>query len=438
MHVRIDYQEHRLANGLRVLVHEDHRLPLASVNLWYRVGSKDERPGRTGFAHLFEHLMFEGSENVPPGAFDKLLEEVGGINNGSTSPDRTNYWITVPSTALELALFLEADRMGGLEAVMTQQKLDAQRDVVMNERRQSYENRPYGLAYETMLRALYPPEHSYRWPVIGSMDDLRAASLPDVLHFFETYYAPSNALLAVGGAVRTDDVMRLVESHFGAIPGRAEPARAAPPPVVLERSRRLMMEDVVRLPRLYLTWHSPPRFAEHDAALELLSAVIAQGRASRLYRSLVHDRQVAQDVSAYQNGGSLAGAFTIVLTARPEVPLDVLEEAVRAELLRLVADGPAQVELERARSRVVTSFVDALETVGGFGGKVDQLNYYACFADDAAFIEQDLARYERATATDLRDATARWLSGPDVALSVVPTERPELALSGSTRIEEGE
>jgi zinc protease len=200
MQVRLPFEAYRLDNGLRLLVHEDDRLPLVCVNIWYRVGSKDERPGRTGFAHLFEHLMFEGSPNVPYGAFDRLLEEVGGTSNGSTTPDRTNYWITVPSTALELALFLEADRMGGLADVITQAMLDAQRDVVMNERRQSYENRPYGLAHETMLRALYPPEHPYSWPVIGSMADLRAATLEDVLAFFHTFYAPANAVVAVAGA----------------------------------------------------------------------------------------------------------------------------------------------------------------------------------------------------------------------------------------------
>jgi zinc protease len=436
MRISLPFTSYRLDNGLLLRVHEDDRLPLASVSVWYRVGSKDERPGRTGFAHLFEHLMFEGSPNVSPGGFDRLLEEVGGTNNGSTSPDRTNYWITVPSSALELALFLEADRMAGLDAVITQGMLDAQRDVVMNERRQSYENRPYGLAYETLLRSLYPPAHPYSWPVIGSMDDLGAASLDDVLAFFDTWYAPSNAILAVAGDVRAAEVRALVERHFGGIATRPGPAHSDVPRARLEAPRRIVLGDEVRLPRLYLTWHSPATFDAGDAELELLAALLAQGRAARLYRTLVHERQTAQDVAAWQNGGALGGAFTVVITARPGVPLDPMAAAVRAELEQLAAEGPTEAELQRAQSRVATAFVDGLETTGGFGGRADQLNYYEFYAGDAAFIERDLLRYETATAAQVQAAAAGCFDAPDVALSVVPVGSPELALRGSARVGE--
>jgi zinc protease len=436
MQVRLPFEAYRLDNGLRLLVHEDDRLPLVCVNIWYRVGSKDERPGRTGFAHLFEHLMFEGSPNVPYGAFDRLLEEVGGTSNGSTTPDRTNYWITVPSTAQELALFLEADRMGGLADVITQAMLDAQRDVVMNERRQSYENRPYGLAHETMLRALYPPEHPYSWPVIGSMADLRAATLEDVLAFFHTFYAPANAVVAVAGDVQAAAVRELVERHFGGLAPRPAPPPAVAARPALDAPLRLMMEDTVTLPRLCLGWHSPALFETGDAELELLAALLAQGRASRLYRTLVHERQIAQDVSAYQNGGVLDGTFHVVVTARPGQPLDDLEAAVATELDVLAREGPAAPELGRARSRIATAFVGSLETVGGFGGRADQLNYYECLAGDAAYLERDMARYEDATAAQVQAAAARCFGAPSVALSIVPPDRPELALRGSTRVEE--
>ncbi len=422
----IAHSERTLANGLRLLVHEDRSAPLVAVNLWYHVGSKDERPGRTGFAHLFEHLMFEGSANAPPGVFDRLLEAAGGVNNGSTTPDRTNYWETVPPGALELALWLESDRMGWLS--MTQETLDAQRDVVMNERRQSYENRPYGLAFETLLAALYPPDHPYHWPTIGRMADLEAATLADVRAFFRTYYAPSNASLAVAGDVDGADVERLVEAAFADIPrGPAVPGVSVPA-AALDAERRLVLEDRVRLPRLYLAWHSPAQYAPGDAALEAAAAVLAQGKASRLYRSLVYERQVAQDVSAFQDAGLLGSSFMVVVTARPDVPLERIEPEVRATLAALAEEGPAARELERARNRIETEFVDALQHVGGFGGKADRLNHYAYYTGDAGYAERDLARYLALEPDDLRAALARYVAAaPAVALSVVPEGRRELA-----------
>ncbi|HEX6063536.1 MAG TPA: pitrilysin family protein, partial [Longimicrobiales bacterium] len=283
MRVEIPYRSVTLSNGLKVFVHEDHRAPVVSVNIWYFVGSKDERLGRTGFAHLFEHLMFEGSENVRKGQFDELLEDVGGANNGSTSPDRTNYWETVPANALELPLFLESDRMGWFLETITQEKLDGQRDVVKNERRQSYENRPYGLAYETTMKHLYPATHPYHWPVIGWMADLDAASLEDVRAFFSTYYAPNNASLSVAGAVHADDVFALAEKYFGAIPSVAEPTRPVVPPAELSEPLVLHIEDEVHLPRLYMTWHAPAIFAAGDAELDVAARTLGTGKTARLY-----------------------------------------------------------------------------------------------------------------------------------------------------------
>jgi zinc protease len=420
MEIRLPYEQFTLANGLRVVVHEDRRTPLACVNIWYHVGSRDEVPGRTGFAHLFEHLMFEGSEHVSEGRFDELLEEVGGINNGSTSPDRTNYWEVVPAHAVDLALYLEADRMGGLLPAITESQLDAQRDVVMNERRQSYENRPYGLASETLLAALYPPDHPYHWPVIGSMADLSAATLADVHRFCLSYYTPGNATLAVAGDVSAAAIRQSVERYFADIPAAPKVERAVPPPVVGTAEKRLLLEDAVSLPRLYMAWHTPPAFAADDAALDAAGGILAYGRASRLYRSLIYDSQIAQSVSAYQNSGLLSSSFHVVVTARPGASLAELEAAVRAEIADMAANGVNDRELERTRNSIETGFIDALQTVGGFGGRADQLNMYLFHTGEPDYASQDIERYRQLTRHDVARAVHRHLLAPPVVLNVVP------------------
>ena len=425
----IPYQRFVLSNGLTLLVHEDHSVPVVGVNVWYHVGSKDERPGRTGFAHLFEHVMFEGSAHVPAGQFDRLLESAGGVNNGSTTTDRTNYWENVPSSAVELALWLESDRMGFLLEAMTQEKLDVQRDVVKNERRQSYENRPYGLAYETILEHLYPLDHPYRHPVIGSMEDLSSATLDDVKAFFRTYYAPGNASLAVAGDVRTDEVARLVEGYFGGIPaGPDVPPVPAPAPAPVE-SRHVVLEDKVQLPRLYLAWHSAVHYTDEDATLEMLAGVLAEGKASRLYRRLVYDERIAQDVSAFQNGCQLGGSFMVVATAKPDVGLGRIEAVVREELSRIAGEGVLEEERLRTLNNTEAGMVRALERVGGFGGKADYLNEYHVFTGDPGWVEEDLARYRRVTTPGLAHAASSLAGDPAVALSVVPGGRGDLAAS---------
>jgi zinc protease len=419
--VSLRCEERVLDNGLRVLVHEERSVPLVAVNLWYHVGSRDERPGRTGFAHLFEHLMFEGSAHVPPGHFDRLLEAAGAVNNGSTSQDRTNYWETLPSHALELALWLESDRMGWLPAAITQEKLDAQRDVVKNERRQSYENRPYGLAWERLHELLYPEGHPYRWPVIGSMEDLSRATLEDVVDFFSTYYVPGNATLAIAGDVRSDEAFEAAARWFGEIAPGATPPRAHVAPVRLPDEKRDVLHDRVHLPRIYMGWHSPAAFEAGDAELDAVSHVLAHGRASRLHRSLVHDREIAQDVDAFQRSGRSGSVFHVVATARPGVSLARLEQAVREQLAELTEHGVAEEEMERARNVIQTSFVDALETVGGFGGRADRLNFYAFHTGDPNGAEADLARYTALSRESVLAAAGLWLGGaPCAVLEVVP------------------
>jgi zinc protease len=424
--IRLPYELFTLDNGLRVIVHVDRRTPIVCVDVWYHVGSKEETAGRTGFAHLFEHLMFEGSENVPEGRFDEMLEEIGGINNGSTSTDRTNYWELVPAHGLDLALWLEADRMGGLLPAITHAQLEAQRDVVRNERRQSYENRPYGLASETLIAQLYPPEHPYSWPVIGSMADIGAATLDDVQSFCRQFYTPNNASIAVAGDVDAAHVRAVVDRYFADIPRGPDVPRTAPPIPAFADDRRALMEDDVSLPRLYIAWHSPAAFTADDAALDVASAILAHGRASRLYRSLVYEKQLAQSVSAYQNSAVLGSTFRIVVTARPDVSLTVIEAEIRREI-DAMSRAIDEHELERAVNGIETGFVDSLQNVGGFGGRADQLNMYLFHTGEPDYAAADLMRYRKLTVSDVARSVREYLLAPSIVLSVVPSGRSELA-----------
>jgi len=429
----IPYIKRTLANGLDVIVHEHRQLPMVAVNVWYHVGSKNERLGRTGFAHLFEHLMFEGSQHHDSGYFQPL-QQAGGLLNGSTNTDRTNYWEVVPTGALELALWMESDRMGYLLPALTQEKFENQRDVVLNERRQNYENRPYGLAGMAISAALFPPDHPYHWVTIGSADDLRAASIDEVRQFFATYYHPANASLALAGDIDPERGFELAERYFGEIP-----AAAAPPPVNAtihpNGSARLFFEDRVELPRVYLAWHSAAMFDAEDAELDLASDVIGHGKTSRLYRALVYDTQIASDVVAYQHSRELSGVFQIAATAAPGVALPELEDVI-LDTLRDIADrGPTAEELERARAQADAEFVYRVQTIGGFGGKSDQLNAYNVFQGDPGYFARDRSRYESATPAGVRDAVRRWIAGvPQVSLSVVPRGASARALDGAVPV----
>jgi zinc protease len=433
--VNIDCSKHVLDNGLQVLVHQDRDLPIVAVNLWYHVGSKNEQPGRTGFAHLFEHLMFEGSQHHDRGYFQPL-QEAGGTLNGSTNADRTNYWEVVPTGALERALWMESDRMGYLLPALTQEKLDNQRDVVMNERRQNYENRPYGLAVMAILAGLYPPDHSYSWPTIGSAEDLRAASMRDVQEFFRTFYHPGNASLALAGDIDPDRALDLVVRYFGDLePGPPRPpvdmSDVAPP----SAGARLVLEDRVELPRLYLTWPSPALFGAGDAEMDLLADMLGNGKTSRLYRTLIYERRMATELGAAQHSRELSGFLQIVATAAPGHRLDDIERVVAEALASMAASGPSDDELERARAQAEANFIYRLQTVGGFGGKSDQLNAYNVFVNDPAYFDRDLERYRQVTRESIvRTASALLRPERRVALSVVPHGRAADALAGSMRV----
>ena len=430
--MNIPYTKHTLRNGLHVLVHEDHTCPIVAVDVWYHVGSKNERPGHTGFAHLFEHLMFEGSQHHDRGYFHPL-QAAGAALNGSTNTDRTNYWEVVPTNALDLALWMESDRMAYLLPALTQAKFENQRDVVLNERRQNYENRPYGLAGMALVAALYPPDHPYHWMTIGAPEDLRAARLEDAHQFFKTHYHPGNASLALAGDVETDVAIALARQYF-------EDIDCGPAPLPVDTGRaiaqgeeevRLMLDDRVELPRLYLAWRTPALFAPGDAELDVLADVLASGKASRLYRTLVHDRRIATDVAAAQDSHELASSFHIVATASPGHDLAELEQAITDEVDRVIGVGPSADDLERSLAQVEAQFVYRLATVGGFGGKSDQLNAYNVFVGDPGYFERDLARYHGASTTSVQAASSYLSREGRVTLSVVPQGCHQLAVADS-------
>src|SRR6478672_10662508 len=334
--IDVAYTQFTLPNGLHVILHEDHTVPLVTVNVWYHVGSAREKTGRTGFAHLFEHLMFMGSKNAPYGDFDRLLEAAGGTNNASTAEDRTNYYIDVPSNALDLALFLESDRMGYLLDAMSPKVVDAQRDVVKNERRQSYENAPYGMTSIEIAEMLYPKGHPYRWPTIGYTEDLTAATYDDVVQFFRTYYQPANASLVIAGDIDPVKARSAVEKWFAEV----KPGAAPVPPIdyphpVLNEIRKKTIQDRVQLPRLYLTWLTPALLEPGDAELDVLSLLLAGGKNSRLYKRLVYDLQIAQDVAAAQGSKSLNSEYQIVVTARPDADISKITTNVDEEVARI-------------------------------------------------------------------------------------------------------
>jgi zinc protease len=422
--IQVPFRQFQLPNGLNVILHQDKTVPVVAVNVWYHVGSANEKPGRTGFAHLFEHLMFEGSKNVPEGQFDILLEAAGANNNGSTNNDRTNYVIDLPSNALELALFLESDRMAYLLDAMPPEQVNSQRDVVKNERRQSYENRPYGMASLELDKMLWPANHPYSWPVIGHMEDLTAATQGDVQEFFKKYYAPNNASLVIAGDIDLDRTQALVQKWFSEIPRGPAVEPVAPPAAVLTAVKRQTITDQVSLPRLYLGWLTPRLFAPGDATLDLVSSVLSDGKNSRLYKRLVYDDQIAQDVSAFQSSGALGSSFLIVATARRGHTVEELQKAIDEEIDKLRRTPPDGREVQRALNQVEASFYRAMERVGGFGGKADQLNAYYFAGGGPDFFAEDLARYASLTPADVQAAVVKWLPRDRrIELVVLPEEK---------------
>ena len=394
----IAFEKYTLPNGLEVILSEDHRLPLTAVNLWYHVGPANEAEGRTGFAHLFEHMMFQGSKHVPGDLHFKTLEGSGASNiNGTTDFDRTNYFETVPANELEMALWLESDRMGYLLDQVDQAALSEQQGVVRNERRQSVENRPYGIVEEAMFHQLFPKGHPYYASVIGSHADIQAAKLEDVQNFFKAYYAPNNASLTIVGDIDKAKVKALVEKYFGTFksgPPVAKPAVDTPP---IKAERRVVIQDRVELPRVYMAWITSPIFKPGDADADIAATVLGGGRSSRLYKSLVYEKQIAQTVAVQQYSLMLGSVFNVEVTARPGHTAEELEKAVDEELAKFRDAGPDASEVDRARNVIETRIIGGLENLGGFGGVADRLNSYNHFLSDPGYLQKDLQRYRDVT-----------------------------------------
>jgi zinc protease len=431
--IDLPFTKRTLANGLDVIVHEDRHVPIVAVNVWYHVGSKNERPGRTGFAHLFEHLMFEGSEHYNAGYFPPL-QQAGALLNGSTNADRTNYWEVVPTSALDRALWMESDRMGFLLPALTRQRFETQRDVVLNERRQSYENRPYGMVMMALSAALYPSDHPYSWMTIGSAEDIRAMQLEDVQEFFRTYYHPSNASLVLAGDVDTERAFDLAEAYFGEIPRGVRPQPISNQ-AELTGEHRLVLEDRVELPRVYMAWHSPAMFNAGDAEMDLLGDLLANGKTSRLYQTLVYDLRIALDVSGYQSSREIGSFFLLVATAAPGHTLSEIVDRIDEEVRRVADTGPTAEEMERAVAQAEAHFMYRLQTVGGFGGKSDQLNAYNVLKGTPGFFVADLDRYRGARPESVQEAARCHLRlDRRVVMSVIPRGQHGLALPGSAAV----
>ncbi|CAN5694526.1 pitrilysin family protein [soil metagenome] len=404
----IAFTKTTLDNGLDVIVRRQAHLPIVAVNLWYHVGSKNEEPRRHGFAHLFEHLMFEGSEHYP-GDFFKPLQRLGAHVNCSTSPYRTNYFEDLPAAHIELALAMESDRMGHLLPALSEEKLRIQKNVVQNEFRQNYANRPYGQVFALLAEALYPPDHPYHWLTIGAMEDVEAATRADVETFFRRYYVPSNASLCLVGDLEIERGLELAERYFGPIAGGAPALRPRTPSARLDRDVEIQLREPVELDRVYLAWHTVEQFHDDDAAIAILADLLGQGRSARLYRRLVMERGIAQDVTAYQSSRELAGTFGAIATMRPGHPWQQAQDIIDEEIQDLAIQGPDPEELARVQNSRLGGFLYALDNVGGFGGVADRLNAYNVYLGDPGRITSDVDRYQGVNADDIRRVASRYL-----------------------------
>jgi zinc protease len=418
----IKYEKHKLSNGLEVILYKDNSLPIVSVNLWYRVGSSNEVKGKTGLAHLFEHMMFQGSKNVPKEMHFKYIQEAGGTLNGSTSFDRTNYYETLPSNALELALWLESDRMGFLLPTLDDEKLENQREVVMNERRQRYDNQPYGRAWEILFSSLFPENHPYHWPTIGWMEDIESYTLDDVKQFFKKFYAPDNASIVIAGDIEYKSALELTKKYFEVIKSATIDRSVAVPDVDLTEVKLITHEDNVQFPRLYMMWKSDKLYAPDDAKLDFLSSTLSGTKNSRLYKRLVFEKQIALDVFAFQYSSQKEGEFVISATARPGVTLDTLKEIILNEIGKIVKDGVSTFEIERAKNSLISDYIYSLQNLSSLA---DQLNNYNMVLGEPNSFIWDLNRYDSAGVDDVQYAASKYLTKPYVELRIVPKNNEE-------------
>ena len=420
--VNIDYKEYRLDNGLRLIIHEDHKAPIVAVNIWYHVGSKNEVKGKTGFAHLFEHLMFNGSENYND-EFFKPFERVGATSmNGTTYFDRTNYFENVPNTALDMALWMESDRMGHMLGAITQERLDEQRGVVQNEKRQG-DNQPYGMVQYHLLEGIFPEDHPYSWSTIGSMEDLDSASLEDVHKWFKKYYGPNNAVIVIAGDVQSDQVFEKVKKYFGDIKPSAPVDKMKEWTVRLDTDKREIIRDDVPQIRIHKAWGGPSFRNLDSDILQLADLILTSGKTSRLYNRLVYKDQIATDVDSYQFSGDIGGFYYIEASVQPNGDHELVKKAINEELERFLKDGPSKSEMRRAKMKLRSSFLRGLEKVGGFGGKSDILAQNAVYTGDPGYYKKSLEMIEDASREDIMSVANKWLSRGTYNLEVHPTEK---------------
>lgn len=415
--LNIDYEKYKLNNGLEVILYKDSSLPLVAVNIWYKVGSAYEVKGKTGLAHLFEHMMFQGSENVPKEMHFRYIQESGGTLNGSTSFDRTNYYEKVPSNYLELALWLESDRMGYFLNSLTQEKLDNQKSVVANERLERYDNQPYGLAWEIIINNLYPKGHPYSWATIGFLDDIKSYTLEDVKNFFTTYYTPNNAALVVAGDFETDKTKKLIDKHFSEINSSIHKKEPDELSFILDRNILIEHPDNVQLDRLYLAWSTDKIYSDDDPVLDVLADVLSGSKNSRLYKRLVFDDQIAQDVSVFQFSAKFAGHFMIISTAKPNISLDRIKDVIFEEINKISSEGINDKELTKTKNGIKANYIYSMQSIDTIADRLNMYNYYL---NDPNKFNYDIERYNKIEKSAIADACSKYLSKPFVELRVTP------------------
>jgi zinc protease len=409
-----------ISNGLEVILYKNSNVPLVSVNIWYKAGTANETTGKSGLAHLFEHMMFQGSQNVPKEMHFKYIQEAGGTLNGSTSFDRTNYYEKLPSNFLELALWLESDRMGFFLPAVTQEKLDNQKDVVKNERLERYDNQPYGLAWELIVKNLYPENHPYSKPTIGFLKDIESYNLEDVIKFFQTYYSPNNASLVIAGDFDADNILELVNKYFGEIQSNGLPQSPALPTNHLTANKEIIYEDNVQLERIYFAWPTVKVYHQDDAVLEIISDIISGSKNSRLYKKLVFEKELAQDVSAFQFSGKYGGHFMIVLTAKPGIMLDDLKKEVFDEVNQMIQSGVSTQDLVRTKNGIKSNFIYSLQNIDTLA---DQLNMYNFYLNEPNSFYYDLSRYSHVDEIKVKEILKKYLLEPYLTLKIIPKKK---------------
>lgn len=422
MQPTIEFEQYYLPNGLRVILHQDRKVPVVAINIWYHVGSRDERKGKTGLAHLFEHMMFQGSAHVPPDMHFKLIQSAGGTLNGSTFFDRTNYFEMLPSHYLEMGLWLEADRMGYLLPALNQEKFDRQREVVMNERRQRVDNMPYGVWFEKLLESVYPENFPYHWPVIGYMEDIQKMSLQDARDFFKRYYAPDNASLVVAGDFERAHTRELIKRYFNDIPpGKPRPQRNGLLSQPLNQQQRLEVKDRVQLPRLYMGYRLPPMGSPESYQAEVLTEILSHGKSTRLYRSLVYEQQIAQDAQAFSLSMEATSLFIFVVAVKPDIKLETVEAALQRELERLYIGDISERERQKALNRIEADRLRELQSVTS---KADNLNLFAVYFDNPQLINDEMNLYKKVNLKQLQNLANNYLKEENrVVLHFIPDNK---------------